>query len=204
MNNYEVLPLFSKPLYKGQIKNIDYEKHIDIIKDYEWIISGEKESDNLSYVSNDRYVLENKKFKKLKQAILNEFNIYKSDVLKYKNDFKITTSWLTFTDNQRYSKLHNHTNCMFSGILYLSTNENDGDLYIEDVSNKRFYLIPEEYNIYNSQSQNIKPKVGQILFFPSDLYHQIEINKTNSNRISLAFNIIPTGDLGKGDSHLNI
>lgn len=204
MQNYEIIPLFSKPLYISELNDVDFKKYLNIIKNFEWLFSGEKKDKSLSYVSNDRYILERKDFKTLKQKILKEFNVYKGQVLRFKNDFEITTSWLTLTDKNRYSILHNHTNCMFSGILYLNANENDGDLYFENVSDKRYYLIPEEYNVYNSHSQNIKPKTGKILFFPSEMYHQILKNNTKNNRVSLAFNLIPKGYIGKGDSYLKM
>ena len=45
-----------------------------------------------------------------------------------------------------------------------------------------------------------------IIIFPSEVTHQILKNKSNVDRISLAFNLIPTGDLGyyNSDSFVNI
>ena len=205
MAKYEILPIFSSPVYVNEIEDIDFKKYLNLSKKYKWRLSGEKEElKNLSLASEDLNILEKKEFKTLKQRIMKEFNIFKNDVMKYKNDFKITTSWLTLSKKNQYSKLHKHTNCMFSGILYLNTNEKDGNLYFENVNNRSFFIVPEEYNFYNTYSFNVIPKIGRIVFFPSELYHKIELNKTNSKRISLAFNFLPKGEIGGGDSYLTL
>ena len=45
-----------------------------------------------------------------------------------------------------------------------------------------------------------------MLIFPSDLWHKIEENKSNENRYSLAFNVMPVGTIGNDntDSHMKI
>ena len=37
----------------------------------------------------------------------------------------------------------------------------------------------------------ITPEVGKMVLFPSFLKHGVQINKSNQNRISLAFNLFP-------------
>lgn len=207
MAKYQILPLFSSPVYVNEIEDIDLKKYLKLVKKCKWRISGEKkekELENLSFNSEDHTILENKEFKILKERIMKEFNIFKNDIMKYKNNFRITTSWCTLSKKNQYSNLHKHTNSMFSGILYLNTNENDGDLYFENVNNRSFFIEPDVNNLYNSHSFNIVPKVGRIVFFPSELLHRIELNKTNSERISLAFNFFPVGKIGGGDSYLDI
>ena len=39
------------------------------------------------------------------------------------------------------------------------------------------------------------------IIFPSEMYHSMQKNKSNIIRHSLAFNIIPIGTYGDGDSH---
>ena len=66
---------------------------------------------------------------------------------------------------------------------------------------KRNNLIPSEYNIFNSREWRYTPTNGLLLFFPSEMHHKIEKNESNITRHSLAFNIIPIGTYGEGDSH---
>ena len=55
--------------------------------------------------------------------------------MKYKNDFEITTSWLTVSKKNEQSTFHNHNNCMYSGVFYLQTDENSGDIVFENFEN---------------------------------------------------------------------
>jgi len=150
------------------------------------------------------YVLENKKFKDLKDAILKEFNYFASEILKYTNKFKITTSWFTQLDKGERGQVHNHHNCFISGVLYLQTNTESGNIVFRNFSDSRSWLIPTEYNIFNSKDWIYKPENGLILFFPSELHHQVEENKSEQTRHSLSFNIVPIGTLGDetSDSHI--
>ena len=44
------------------------------------------------------------------------------------------------------------------------------------------------------------------MLFPSDIYHRIDMNKSTETRISIAFNFVPTGEIGdiKSDNHWKI
>tara|TARA_R110000744_G_scaffold215378_2_gene334222 strand:+ start:204 stop:815 length:612 start_codon:yes stop_codon:yes gene_type:complete len=192
-------PVFGSAIYCSEI-DIDEKKIVSLID------APIKSSQvGTEYRGKDSYyVLEQKKFKSLKNAILKEFHHYASEVLQYSNKFKITTSWFTQLDKGEQGQPHNHNNCFISGVLYLKTYENSGDIVFKDYRDSRFMLFPKQYNLYNSKDWVYKPTNKMILFFPSSLYHEIEENKSEYTRHSLAFNFIPIGTLGDitSDSHL--
>ena len=64
------------------------------------------------------------------------------------------------------------------------------------LKNKRFHLIPKNYNLFNTREFVVDTSPGDIVIFPSELFHKININKFNEERISLAFNFFPVGKLG--------
>ena len=68
------------------------------------------------------------------------------------------------------------------------------------MENIRFLLSSTQENIYNSNSFTLDLSANTIIFFPSEVYHKINMNKGDTERISLAFNFIPTGELGKKNS----
>jgi len=205
--NYSILPLFSKPFYVKKLDYIDddyFNKLLSNIK-----IQSYKKSDNKFYttVSKDYSILEKKEFSTLKNRILDEFNLYKNDLLKYNNtDFKITTSWLTKGKKNQLSRLHNHTNSMFSGIFYFSVNKNQFNILFENFYKSMYNVVPTEYNIYNSTNQKILVENKTLILFPSEVHHQILENNSSKDRYSLAFNIIPDGSYGpkNTDSRVNI
>ena len=205
--NYNILPLFSKPFYVKKLDYIDnvyFNKLLSNIKNQSY-----KKSDNKFYttVSKDYSILEKKEFSTLKNHILEEFNFYKNDLLKYNDtDFKITTSWLTKGEKNQISRLHNHTNSMFSGIFYFSVNKNQFNIMFENLYKSMYNIVPREHNIYNSTDQKILVEDKTLILFPSEVHHQILQSKSTKDRYSLAFNIIPTGSYGpeNTDSRVNI
>ena len=48
----------------------------------------------------------------------------------------------------------------------------------------------------------MKPFKGLLTFFPSEVYHKVQ--ETDLKRTSMAFNFIPTGTYGPGDSRVSI
>ena len=185
---------------------IDTDKIISMI-DNHFENSGTNTSidvDNISSVSISKSILELENFIDLKKQLMNELNNFFHNVMNYESDFKITTSWFTKSQNSQSSNYHNHNNSMFSGILYLQTDENSGDISFEDFNNRRYKLNVKEYNIYNCTEYQIKPIDGLLILFPSEVHHKILKNNSNIVRHSLAFNIIPVGEIGSGDSYLNI
>lgn len=199
------MPLFSKVFYMKHLE-IDTDKIISMI-DNHFENSGTNTSidvDNISSVSISKSILELENFIDLKKQLMNELNNFFHNVMNYESDFKITTSWFTKSQNSQSSNYHNHNNSMFSGILYLQTDENSGDISFEDFNNRRYKLNVKEYNIYNCTEYQIKPIEGLLILFPSEVHHKILKNNSNIVRHSLAFNIIPVGEIGSGDSYLNI
>ena len=199
------MPLFSKVFYMKHLET-DTDKIISMI-DNHFENSGTNTSidvDNISSVSISKSILELENFIDLKKQLMNELNNFFHNVMNYESDFKITTSWFTKSQNSQSSNYHNHNNSMFSGILYLRTDENSGDISFEDFNNRRYKLNVKEYNIYNCTEYQIKPNDGLLILFPSEVHHKILKNNSNIVRHSLAFNIIPVGEIGSNDSYLNI
>lgn len=200
-------PLFSSPVYNSFI-NIDIKPFLNFAlkqkkaPHYDTITNQKQK--NISLSSLDLNVLKHKPLKKLNDKIIEHINTYTKDVLKYETDFKLTTSWLTFTDPGSSSQMHRHQNSKFSGIVYLQTDENSGDLSFENYNCGDFMLNIKEYNIYNSELWKYKPFNNKIIIFPSHLHHKILKNNSNIQRVSLAFNLMPVGTFGRDDSTLTL
>jgi len=203
--SYHIIPLFSKVFYMKHI-DVDTKKIVSMISD-SFENSGTNtpiDVDNITSASNSKFVLEEDKFSDLKKQIMNEFYNFSYNVMHYKNEFKITTSWFTKSQTNQNSNYHNHNNSMFSGILYLQTDENSGDISFEDFNNRRYKLDVKEYNIYNCTEYKFKPTDGLMILFPSEVHHKILKNNSSIVRHSLAFNFVPVGKIGSDDSYMNI
>jgi uncharacterized protein (TIGR02466 family) len=198
-------PLFGKAVYYNEL-NIDTKKIVSMI-DTPRLSFGDS---SYGPVRLDKtgpkalQVLDEDKFKFLKDIILNEVHSYMHGVMGYTNKFKITTSWFIKIDAGEGAQLHNHLNAMVSGVLYLKTPPNCGNIIFQDLGDKRFNLVPERYNMLNCREWIFTPKEGLLILFPSELYHKVEVNESKQARYSMSFNIMPTGLIGDetSDSHM--
>lgn len=206
IDNYTVVPLFSKVIGNTNLNltKKEVEKTLNLVKKIKTKKVGDEE--HPTSVSTHYDILEDKNFKYLKDKIQACFENFKNKVLKYENtEFKMTGSWLALSkDGEQTKNFHKHTNCFYSGVLYISTPENCGNIEFRNYNDKNFSIENTEPNIFNSENWFFKPKTGLILFFPSETWHAINKNNSNDDRISIAFNFIPVGEIGIGDSLIKL
>ena len=148
-----------------------------------------------------------KKYPHVEQIILNKFKEVCDNVLHYTQDFIITTSWITEMKKGGDIEWHSHKNSFYSGIYYFEDQypEGCGNLTIQSPIEqfRDFNLMPTQFNEYNSNDWTFVPEPRQLIFFQSYLSHVIKENKSNKVRHSVAFNIVPIGEYGNGDSTYN-
>ena len=66
----------------------------------------------------------------------------------------------------------------------------------------QFSTPSTESNIHNSREWIITPTDNFLILFFSQLRHKIMPNYSTEDRFSLAFNILPEGEFGTGDSRI--
>ena len=204
MINPQILPIFSKPIF---IDHIEFNKTFVLNMFEKESFKKIWKGNNLCKTSENKFILNKKELQFLKEKIFESFNKYVKGVLKYDyNDFKMTTSWITKTKFNENSLIHNHNNSMFSGVLYLKTLPKKAKIIFHNHSNSSHWdLRTSENNIYNSNKQTFDMSENLIIFFPSEVYHEIKLSEQDE-RISLAFNFCPTGKIGQinSDSYMEI
>ena len=144
-----------------------------------------------------------KEMPEIEVAILTSLKKYTSNVLKYKNNFKVTTSWFTKTEKNQFSIMHNHANSMFSAVYYFGNNVNS-EIRFEKKSMSMWEIKPTEHNEFNCDTDTMVIENGTIIIFPSYLPHQVVEHKDNVTRKSLAVNFIPVGEIGTGNGSMSI
>jgi len=101
--------------------------------------------------------------------------------------------WANINQQGAYNKTHIHPNSLWSGVYYVKTPENCGNLYIEDPRLGSDFISPKRKK--NNEKEfwktvNYRPIAGRIIMFPAWLSHGVEINLSNDIRISVSFNFI--------------
>ena len=103
--------------------------------------------------------------------------------------------WFNINKKGSYNNKHVHPNSDLSGVLWLKTPMNCGNIVFGSPHNFSSYT---EINSYTKKFKDdtgctcsyfFTPIEGKMLIFPSSLEHEVEQNKSNEDRISVSFNI---------------
>ena len=190
----EIINLFSIPVYRNKL-NYSLKKEMPLIKKLSEQIIKNEGNDH----TNDTYILNRKEFTNLKKEIQNFIDHYFKLIINPVDDAKlyITQSWINYTYKNNYHHKHCHRNSYLSGVLYISTQEEDSITFHRPDFYERILFTPKEYNHYNCLSLTVPVKNNEIVLFPSYLQHSVKNKKTDGVRISLPFNTFVKGVLGK-------
>jgi uncharacterized protein (TIGR02466 family) len=101
--------------------------------------------------------------------------------------YTIKSCWMTKNVKHSYAHNHSHGDVDLSGVYYVKTTGDDGNIMFEN-PNK---LLAASYCFQHLVNRiTYKPEVGKILLFPGWLEHSVITNTTDSERISVSFNIV--------------
>jgi len=102
--------------------------------------------------------------------------------------------WINVNFPGSYNILHDHPHSHLSGCYYVKVPEGDcGDLKLHS-DRKRIVEWSAWKGIdpmgkHSNIEHFINPKEGLIVIFPSNIMHEVGINNTEANRISIAWNL---------------
>ena len=197
MNEKKIYNLFPVPIFHYKVENykeineelINYIlklKKKDKIGNNRSNIGG-WHSPNFDLVKEETPIHFINKFKDfLKNIIINEFG------WEYlPNKQRIVAMWAIINKKNSYNIKHNHQNCYLSASYYIKKPKNSGDISFFDPKEAKTYRFPEvkKKTDYTAEKITIMPEEGDLLIFPSYLYHDVGVNMTNEERIVVSFNI---------------
>ena len=189
----KVVNLFSTPLLNTYL-NVSQEV-FEFIKSQKFFRHGNGSMTN-------EYFLECPEMKFVKDSITNKVKSYLYDTCGISDKIipELVTSWVNLHRKDDFAHIHTHANSIVSGVWYLSTTENSGNVLVH-TDNKLFGNIldfPRKDNLFNSPYCVFLPQNGDLILFPSNLKHSVAPNKSDKERLSLAFNYMLRGDLISG------
>ena len=102
-----------------------------------------------------------------------------SVIVPYKGlGFPVDEYWFNIAKPGESTGWHDHKdNAVLSGVYYLSVPKNSGNIQFRKKAKD------------GSQEWSVNSKEGKMIIFDSKIEHSVPINKSNKNRISLAFNL---------------
>lgn len=134
-------------------------------------------------------------FEKLKSAIFAQmWEIAKE--LDFSRDFvfEITGMWANINGPGSYNRVHVHPHAQWSGVFYVQVGEGSGKLGFHDPRPQAAILQPVVGNA-NCVDKRIKPVISyepsdnDLIVFPGYLPHEVDVNRSETDRISIAFNV---------------
>ena len=109
-------------------------------------------------------------------------------------NFSVDT-WVNINKPGDYNTKHHHPDCHLSGVLWVKASEESGRIEFQSPVGFQTYTeiksYTEEFKNSNNyfQTYYFSPIEGRMLVFPSHLQHEVLVNKSNEDRISVSFNI---------------
>jgi len=204
IKDYIAHDLFPTPVYQNNIPvtildEVKQEEYREIVPDR-----------NGYYTKNTRIL---DKYTDLKKTIKEHIDcfVFQHLLIKKIYEFPIQNSWVNRHKKGDFSHKHFHCHSLISGIYYLKApTEGGAPMFwkpdgFSNLLGTMFNFELSGDNGINKLVYKINVKDGDLLLFPSHLFHSVEESKTDEERYSLAFNVWVKGDFEASDiSELSI
>ena len=109
-----------------------------------------------------------------------------------KQQVEIEGCWFNINKNlNAHNQIHIHSGIL-SGVFYLQAPEGSGDIKFINTGFNQLWTGTKECtapNVDNAFSINVKPTAGKLFLWPSYLYHCVDSNSKEVERISISFNL---------------
>jgi len=131
------------------------------------------------------------------QSLINEIlkfgNMFSKENFCIEKQLFLSSMWLNINYYKDFNALHNHPFSIISGVFYIKTPKNCGNIKFYRDVNIASYLnsgLINKYNNNNSESWRLMPEENILYLFPSWAKHLVEPNLSKEERISISFNLI--------------
>src|SRR5262249_24019232 len=124
----------------------------------------------------------------LKENVAEVVHAYRVDTTKV--TVELATCWAIVNGKLASGVVHCHPNSFLSGVYYVNTNDDSGDIFFQDPRHvASMWSCPvTEHTPWTIRQVTYHPVAGGMLIFPSWLYHGVEPNLSDAPRVSLSFN----------------
>ena len=206
--------LFPTPVYQNflEFRPSELKSMIDYVSNLDWASDKDiYEGPNGETTKLEADLLSEPELENLRKKIDEEvYNFAKSLQIDFsKHGLKRINSWGNLQKKGNYIKEHRHNNTQFSGVFYLQTPENSGDIIFttRNATWINSYWEPSltGYDDLNSFEKRFRPQQCGIFLFPAHLDHYVTPSNSNLERYSISFNYNLDGKFfGDCNNHLTI
>jgi len=194
---YQIDNIFPTPLYTSTVKVDD-----SILDEIEELSYSRAQGEvGKVLISEEQQILDKPFFAEYKSEIDKHMHNFYYNVLGFskQNYLEMVNSWVVKSLPDNESAYHLHKNSIFSGVWYISVQENSGNISftpnnVYDIEIISLFMPKiETVNEYNTRLCVFHAQKSILILFPSVLNHKVELNQSNNPRISIAFNYFLKG-----------
>ena len=206
--------LFPTPVYQNclEFRPSELKSMIDYVSNLDWASDKDiYEGPNGETTKLEADLLSEPELENLRKKIDEEvYNFAKSLQIDFgKHGLKRINSWGNLQKKGNYIKEHRHNNTQFSGVFYLQTPENSGDIIFttRNATWINSYWEPSltGYDDLNSFEKRFRPQQCGIFLFPAHLDHYVTPSHSEEERYSISFNYNLDGKFfGDCNNHLTL
>jgi len=206
--------LFPTPVYQNflEFRPSELKSMIDYVSNLDWASDKDiYEGPNGETTKLEADLLSEPELENLRKKIDEEvYNFAKSLQIDFsKHGLKRINSWGNLQKKGNYIKEHRHNNTQFSGVFYLQTPENSGDIIFttRNATWINSYWEPSltGYDDLNSFEKRFRPQQCGIFLFPAHLDHYVTPSHSEEERYSISFNYNLEGKFfGDCNNHLTL
>ena len=100
---------------------------------------------------------------------------------------KMFSWWCNVNAIGHFNQIHNHLRTDLVGVFYIKVPDNSGKLILIRNDGSQYTDMTQQENEYH-----ISPVAGKLYLFPGHIWHYVEPNPINDDRISVSFNMYTT------------
>lgn len=195
----EELSILPRKIYKFKADPKLIEDALPLLREEEY------RPNQANRTTDNDYLLNDEKYKDIKEWIMSCLEKLRVEMNYLCDELTVTQSWANLSGPGDWHPPHIHPNSILSGIIYLT----------ESVGYTQFKCPNDWYITSNTQVQAIKvsfePEAsvsndeyisspGDMIIFPSSFMHGADPHEgENNDRITISFNVFPTGKIGRDD-----
>ena len=197
MKNYQIYKLIPTPVFHFRVEN--YQELNTELENY--ILNLKKKDEKGTKKSNaggwhsHNFDINNDNTAKKFAKIFEEF--YKNVIInkmgwKYdSNKVKMEAMWSIINKKGSFNIQHNHPNSYLSAAYYVRHPEKSGNIRFFDPREQKNIRYPKikKYTDLSAVIIEKDPKEGDLLIFPSYLFHEVGTNLSDQERVVVSFNI---------------
>lgn len=184
--------IFPTPVWSFNFE-CDQDKMIEYINELMDIDPGREVSNSGGWQSNDIDVDNTPQdVKNLVKFVEKNVPLFMSEYGYSSKELYLDNLWFNVNPKGGFNKPHVHGGCFLSGVYYIKTKKDCGDIVFSREGQDSYIIF---HNVENPNGRcghtdwRYIPEDNMCVLFPSWLSHRVEINNTDSDRISLAFNL---------------